>query len=68
MVIHVHHKSVHSEGSGEFTHLARIQKVLSEGSGFDNFFFLDDEGREDPNTVNPLYNDTVCSKLSLTLK
>ena len=31
MVIHVHHKSVHSEDSDEFTHLARIQKVLPEG-------------------------------------
>ena len=30
MVIHVHHKSVHSEGSDEFTHLVRIQKVLPE--------------------------------------
>ena len=30
MLIHVHHKSVQSEGSDEFTHLARIQKVLPE--------------------------------------
>ena len=40
MVIHVHHKSVHSEGSDEFTHLARIQKVLPEGSAFDNVLIL----------------------------
>ena len=33
MVIHVHHKSVHSEGSDEFMHLARIQKVLPVGGG-----------------------------------
>ena len=31
---------------------ARIQKVLSEGSNFDNvFFFAVDEGREDPSTT-----------------
>ena len=33
---------------------ARIQKVLSEGSNFDNVFcccFLVDEGREDANTT-----------------
>ena len=30
---------------------ARIQKVLSEGSNSDSFFFLDDEGREDPNST-----------------
>ena len=30
----------------------RIQKVLPEGSNFDNVvFFLVDEGRDDPNTV-----------------
>ena len=29
---------------------ARIQKVLSEGSKFDNFFIVD-EGIEDPNTT-----------------
>ena len=36
--------------------LARIQKVLSEGSNFDNvflflFFLKFDEGRKDPNTT-----------------
>ena len=29
---------------------ARIQKVLSEGSNFDNVYLVD-EGREDPNTT-----------------
>ena len=31
MIIHVHHKSDLSEGSDEFAHFARIQKVLPEG-------------------------------------
>ena len=50
--MHVHHKSDLSEGSDEFAHFARIQKVLPEGD-FDNviFFFLVDEGRDDPNTT-----------------
>ena len=30
---------------------ARIQKVLTEGSAFDNVSFLVVEGREDPNTT-----------------
>ena len=38
MIMHVHHKSDLSEGSDEFVHFARIQKVLPEGSDFDNFF------------------------------
>ena len=40
MVVHEHHKSDLSEGSDEFAHFARIQKVLPEGSYFDNVFFL----------------------------
>ena len=40
MVMHVHHKSDLSEGSDEFAHFARIQKVLPEGSDFDGFFCL----------------------------
>ena len=36
MVVHEHHKSDLSEGSDEFAHFARIQKVLPEGSDFDN--------------------------------
>ena len=48
----VHHKFVHSEGSDEFAHLAHIQKVLPEGGPtLTTFFFLVDEGREDPNTT-----------------
>ena len=36
-----------------FNKHARIQKVLSEGSKFDNVCFLVDEGIEDPNvTIN----------------
>ena len=31
MIMHVHHKSDLSEGSDEFAHFARIQKVLPEG-------------------------------------
>ena len=51
MVVHEHHKSDLSDGSDEFAHFARIQKVLPEGSDFDNvFFFLVDEVRDDPNT------------------
>ena len=38
MVVHEHHKSDLSEGSDEFAHFARIQKVLP-GSDFDNVFF-----------------------------
>ena len=46
MVIHVHHKSVHSEGSDEFKHLARIQKILPEGSDFDYVFsYVSDTNR-----------------------
>ena len=47
-------KSDLSEGSDEFAHFARIQKALPEGSDFDNvflFFFLVNEGRDDPNTT-----------------
>ena len=51
MVVHEHHKSDLSEGSDEFAHFARIQKVLPEGSDFDNVFFLVDEVRDDPNTT-----------------
>ena len=40
MAMHEHHKSDHSEGSDEIAHFARIQKVLQEGSDFDNVFFL----------------------------
>ena len=40
MVMHVHHKSDLSEGSDEFAHFARIQKVLPEGLDFDNVFFV----------------------------
>ena len=52
MAIHVHRKSDLSEGSDEFAHFALIQKVLPEGTDFDNVFlfvfFLVDEGRDDP--------------------
>ena len=51
MVVHEHHKSDLSEGSDEFVHFARIQKVLPEGSDFDSVFFLVDEVRDDPNTT-----------------
>ena len=51
MVVHEHHKSDLSEGSDKFAHFARIQKVLSQGSDFDNVFFLVDEVRDDPNTT-----------------
>ena len=51
MVMHEHHKSDLSEGSDEFAHFAQIQKVLPEGSDFDNVFFLVDEGRDDQNTT-----------------
>ena len=52
MVVHEHHKSDLSEGSHEFAHFVRIQKVLPEGSDFDNvFFFLVDEVRDNPNTT-----------------
>ena len=40
MIMHVHHKSDLSEGSDEFAHFARIQKVLPRGSDFDNVFFV----------------------------
>ena len=42
--MHVHHKSDLSEGSDEFAHFARIQKVSPEGSDFDNIFFMVVEG------------------------
>ena len=53
MIMHVHHNSDLSEGSGEFVLFTRIQIVLPEGSDFDNVFFvvvffLVDEGRDDP--------------------
>ena len=52
MVVHEHHKSDLSEDSDEFAHFARIQKVLLEGSAFDNvFFFLVDKVRDNPNTI-----------------
>ena len=42
----------HCEGSDKFAHLARIQKVLPVGVQLcQRFFFLVDEGRDDPNTV-----------------
>ena len=50
MIMHEHHKSDLSEGSDEFAHFPRIQKVLPEGSDFD-VFFLVDEGSDDPNTT-----------------
>ena len=51
MIMHVHPKSDLSEGSDEFAHFARIQKVLPEGVRlwerfFFFFFFLVDEGRD----------------------
>ena len=39
----------YKEGHNTIAH-ARIQKVLSEGSNFDNVFLVD-EGREDQNTT-----------------
>ena len=51
MVMHVHHKSDLSEGSDEFAHFARIQKALPEGPTLTTFFFLVNEGRDDPNTT-----------------
>ena len=52
MAMHEHLKSDLSEGSDEFAHFARIQKVLPEGSDFDVVFFsLVDEGRDNPNTT-----------------
>ena len=60
MVMHVHHKSDHSEGSDEFAYFTQIKKVLPEGADFDNvFFFLIDEGRDDPNT--PISGPTAAS-------
>ena len=40
---------IHCEGSDEFAHLARTQKVLPEGVRLCQRFF--DEGRDDPNTT-----------------
>ena len=40
MIMHVHHKSDLSEGSDEFAHFARIQKVLPEGVRLWQRFFL----------------------------
>ena len=60
MIMHVHHKSNLSEGSDEFAHFARIQKVLPEGSDFDNvffvFFFLVDERRDCRTNDGPTFN------------
>ena len=60
MIMHVHHKSDLSEGSDEFAHFARIQKVLPEGSDFGNgffvVFFLVDEGRDCRTNDGPTLN------------
>ena len=40
MIMHVHHKSDLSEGSDEFAHFARIQKVLPEGVRLWQRFFV----------------------------
>ena len=40
MIMHVHHKSDLSEGSDEFAHFARVQKVLPEGVRLWQRFFV----------------------------
>ena len=61
MIMHVHHKSDLSEGSDEFAHFARIQKVCQRGSDYDNVFFvfcffLVDEGRDCRTNDGPTFN------------
>ena len=60
MIMHVHHKSDLSEGSDEFAHFARIQKVLPEGvrlwQPFFVVFFLVDEGRDCRTNDGPTFN------------
>ena len=61
MIMHVHHKSDLSEGSDEFAHFARIQKVLPEGGRlwqrfFFCCFFLVDEGRDCRTNDGPTFN------------
>ena len=51
MVMHELHKSDLSEGSDEFAHFPWIQKVLPEGSDFDNVFFCLFVFLDDPNTT-----------------
>ena len=65
MIMLVHHKSDLSEGSDDFAHFARIQKVLPEGVRlrqrfffffFFFFFFLVDEGRDCRTNNGPTFN------------
>ena len=61
MIMHVHHKSDLSEGSDEFAHFARIQKVLLAGVRlwqrfFFVFLFLIYEGRDCRTNDGPLFN------------
>ena len=62
MIMHVHHKSDLSEGSDEFAHFMRIQKVLPEGVRlwqrffFVFCFFLVDEGRDCRSNDGPTFN------------
>ena len=60
MIMHVHHKSDLSEGSDEFAHFARIQKVLPEGvrlwQRFFYAFFLVHEGRDCRTNDGPTFN------------
>ena len=60
MIMHVHHKSDLSEGSDEFAHFARIQKVVPEGvrlwQHFFVVFFLVDEGRDCRTNDGPTFN------------
>ena len=61
MIMQVHHKSDLSEGSDEFAHFARIQKVLPEGVRlwqcfFFCCFFLIDEGRDCRTNDGPTFN------------
>ena len=60
MIMHVYHKSDLSEGSDEFAHFARIQKVLPEGvrlwQRFFCCFFLVDEGRDCRTNDGPTFN------------
>ena len=53
MAMHVHHKSDINEGSDEFcTFCADTENFARGGSDFGKvFFFLVDEGRDDPNTT-----------------
>ena len=61
MIMHVHQKSDLSEGSDEFAHFARIQKVLPLGVRlwqrlFFVVFFLVDEGRDCRTNDDPTFN------------